>query len=77
MKRRRFLGIVLTACSTLLLVPTVLVVLAPIFAHMFFNGYYILTLNTRAAQELAVIAMFGGGGLVGGIWILTTTKAQL
>ena len=74
MRSRRIVGIGLVVVSVAALVPSILVIFAPVIATLFFHGYYSLTADTRALQELSATAMLGGAGLVGGIWLAKSAR---
>lgn len=69
-RARHWTGLAVIALSVLALLPCIFAALAPPIAHLFFHGHYSLTANTGAIQEGLALAMFGGGGLVGGIWMV-------
>ena len=60
--------------SIFLLIGPILVFIAPILASLVFNGWYSLSMDTRGAQALAISGMLGGGGFVGGLWLLSLHK---
>ncbi len=62
--------------SGLFLVPPVIVVLALIFAHVFFHGSYQIMLSSGTALELSVVAMLGAGGMVAAIWLLVGSNPE-
>ena len=75
MKRRHF-GILMVITSAILLLPCVLMVFAPLIARAFFHGYYSLTADTKAIQEGLTVAMLGGAGFVGGMWLIHANKSN-
>ena len=74
--KRKLLGIVLIIASLILLLPTTLVFYAPFIARVFFHGSYSITADTEGLQEEALAAMACGAGLVGGVWLLRSSRKQ-
>jgi hypothetical protein len=64
----------LIVAGAILLTFPILVIAAPIIAKVAFHGFYSLTLDTLAAQELAAVGALGGAGFVGGLWMLSRAR---